>query len=249
MAEDIGSAALTLAKSTNTKVTTLESQMTKQNTFTEVFATSNYNEYVYDLSLGNNFFTEIAYDRPQVITLEVTVPTTITTTGNAMVGVVAAGITGFPKNILIPVVSGDDQAAVFTKIYDGLSEDSDFAAAFSLTGSDNTIYITKTTLEANDSTFAMSLNNGSCAGITLTNSVEIQESGTKTKTIKFTNVPATTGLYQDINLIFKCTSIPASENYPSGTSWAVAEPVFTKGKIQKINLTTCDNGVSFVGTV
>lgn len=103
----------------------------------------------------------------------------ITLTGNASVIVTAAGMTGSPKTISVAVTNGDTAATWAGKVRTALASDADVSALFSVGGSTTAISLTRLptatftvpggTLNlyaANDATINISLDNGTCTGIT-----------------------------------------------------------------------------------
>lgn len=95
-----------------------------------------------------------------------TVVGTISTAGNASVVVTAAGMTGTPKTIAVPVALSDDASAVAGKIRTALAADTAVSALFTVGGSDAAVVLTRKIKAANDSTLNISIDNGTCAGLT-----------------------------------------------------------------------------------
>lgn len=104
---------------------------------------------------------------------------TITADGNAAVVVTAAGMTGSPKTIDVPVLNGDTAAVWAGKVRTALAADTDVSALFTVSGSILSIVLTRKATKtytlrgasvplyaANDSTLNISLDNGTCTGIT-----------------------------------------------------------------------------------
>lgn len=91
---------------------------------------------------------------------------TITLAGDATVVVTAAGMTGTPKTISVAVDLGDDAAAIATKIRAALNADSAVTALFTVGGTAATVTLTRKTYAANDGTLNISIDNGTCTGIT-----------------------------------------------------------------------------------
>jgi hypothetical protein len=104
----------------------------------------------------------------------------ITGSGNASVVVTAAGMTGSPKTISVAVTNGDSAAVWAGKVRTALNADTDVTALFDVSGSSTSIILTRkstgsyvlsstvtiTTYPANDATLNISLDNGTCTGIT-----------------------------------------------------------------------------------
>lgn len=95
-----------------------------------------------------------------------TIVGTISTAGNASVVVTAAGMTGTPKTIAVPVALGDGAAAVAEKIRTALAADTAVAAMFTVGGADADVVLTRKIKAANDTTLNIAFDNGDCAGLT-----------------------------------------------------------------------------------
>lgn len=91
---------------------------------------------------------------------------TVTGSGNATVVVTAAALTGSPKTIAVAVTNGDSAATVAGKIRTALAADADVAAAFTVGGSSTTVVLTAIIKAANDTTLNISIDNGTCTGLT-----------------------------------------------------------------------------------
>ena len=104
---------------------------------------------------------------------------TITGSGNATVIVTADGMAGSPKTISVPVVSGDTAATWAGKVRTALAADTAVSALFTVSGSTTSIVLTRkpttsytvgtstvSIYPANDATLNISLDNGTCTGIT-----------------------------------------------------------------------------------
>lgn len=91
---------------------------------------------------------------------------TITGSGNADVVVTAAGMTGSPKTINVAVVNGDTAATWAGKVRVALAADADVIDFFTVSGSTTAIVLTAKDAAANDATLNISLDNGTCTGIT-----------------------------------------------------------------------------------
>lgn len=104
---------------------------------------------------------------------------TISGSGNASVVVTASGMTGSPKTIDVAVLASDTAAEWAAKVRTALAADTDVSALFSVSGTTTAIVLTrKATLSAtiggtltnvypaNDGTLNISLDNGTCTGIT-----------------------------------------------------------------------------------
>lgn len=104
---------------------------------------------------------------------------TVTASGNATVVVTAAGMTGTPKTISVPVLNGDLAATWAGKVRTALAADTAVAALFTIDGTTTAIRLTRKPTAtytvgstsvplyaANDATLNISLDNGTCTGIT-----------------------------------------------------------------------------------
>jgi hypothetical protein len=103
---------------------------------------------------------------------------TISGSGNASVLVTAAGMAGSPLTIPVAVTNGDTAAVWAGKVRDALAGNAAVAAMFEVGGSSTSIVLTRleetitmrgTTYSvrvANDATLNISLDNGTCTGIT-----------------------------------------------------------------------------------
>jgi hypothetical protein len=91
---------------------------------------------------------------------------TITGAGNAAVVVTAAGMTGSPKTINVAVAENDTAATWAGKVRSALAADTAVAALFDVGGLTTSIVLTRKTPAANDATLNISLDNGTCTGIT-----------------------------------------------------------------------------------
>lgn len=87
-------------------------------------------------------------------------------TGNAQVIVTGAGITGSPKTLSVAVTEGDDAATWAGKVRTALAADTDITALYTVGGSGTAITLTRTVAAANDGTLNISLDNGTCTGVT-----------------------------------------------------------------------------------
>lgn len=93
---------------------------------------------------------------------------TITGSGNATVIVTAAGMTGSPKTISVAVLNGDTASDWAAKVRTALGQDAAVTALFTVGGSGTSITLTRTSPDgvSNDATLNISLDNGTCTGIT-----------------------------------------------------------------------------------
>lgn len=104
---------------------------------------------------------------------------TITASGDAEVIVTASGMTGSPKTILVAVENGDTASVWAGKVRTALAADTAVSELFDVSGTTTSIILTRkpsktyavgaTSLPirvANDATLNISLDNGTCTGIT-----------------------------------------------------------------------------------
>ncbi len=91
---------------------------------------------------------------------------TITGSGNATVIVTAAGMTGTPKTLSVAVLENDIAADWAAKVRTALGLDADVIALFTVGGAGAEISLTRKVAAANDTTLNISLDNGTCTGIT-----------------------------------------------------------------------------------
>ena len=90
----------------------------------------------------------------------------VTTAGNAVFTVTAAGMTGSPKAISVAVALNDSAAVVAQKAREALGADSAVTAKFSVSGYGTMVELTALTAIANDNTLNVAIANGTCAGLT-----------------------------------------------------------------------------------
>jgi len=103
----------------------------------------------------------------QVETATVVTASGATTAGDATVIVTAAGMTGTPKTLNVALLLTDNTAAlVATKIRAALAADTAVSAKFTVGGTGAAIVLTKKVKAANDTTLNVSIDNGTCAGLT-----------------------------------------------------------------------------------
>lgn len=116
---------------------------------------------------------------------------TITASGNATVIVTAAGMTGSPKTISVAVLNGDTASVWAGKVRTALAADTAVSALFEVGGTTTAIRLTRKPTAtyavgsasvplyaANDSTLNISLDNGTCTGITTAGTSANTTSGT-----------------------------------------------------------------------
>jgi len=86
--------------------------------------------------------------------------------GNATVVVTAAGMTGSPVTLAVAVANNDTAAQVAGKIKTAMGLDAGIAAWFTIGGADAVIILTRKAATANDATMNVSIDNGTCTGLT-----------------------------------------------------------------------------------
>lgn len=91
---------------------------------------------------------------------------TISGAGNATVVVTSAALTGSPITVSVAVANSDTAAAWAAKVRTALRANSVIASAFIVSGSSTSIVLTARVKAANDATLNISLDNGTCTGIT-----------------------------------------------------------------------------------
>lgn len=100
----------------------------------------------------------------QVITA--TVAGTVTGDGNAAVVVTAANMPNSPKTLSVAVLNLDNASAVAGKIRTALAADADINNFFTIGGTGADITLTTKVAAGNDTTLNMSIDNGTCTGLT-----------------------------------------------------------------------------------
>src|SRR5688572_14159441 len=95
-----------------------------------------------------------------------TIVGTVTGDGDASVTVTAAGMTGSPKTLLVPVLNTDIASVVAGKIRAALSLDVDVTALFTVGGTGAAVSLTKLVAAHNDLTLNIAYTNGTCTGLT-----------------------------------------------------------------------------------
>lgn len=109
--------------------------------------------------------TAIGMGAPQQIETA-TVLGTITLAGNVAVVVTAAGMTGTPITLAVPVLLGDSAETVAGKIRTALAANVNIAAWFNVGGFGADVVLTAKAAAANDATMNLSIDNGTCTGLT-----------------------------------------------------------------------------------
>lgn len=114
--------------------------------------------------------------------------------GNATVIVTAAGMTGSPKTISVAVANNDTASQVAGKIRTALGLDADVTALFTVGGASATVSLTRITAAANDATLNISVDNGTCSGLTAAPTSANTTAGVATGTGNATVVVTAAGL-------------------------------------------------------
>lgn len=91
---------------------------------------------------------------------------TITGSGTVQVIVTAAGIAGSPITLNVPVLDTDTAATWAGKVRDALNLIDAITDVYTVGGSTTAISLTEISPDGNDSTLNISLNNGTCTGVT-----------------------------------------------------------------------------------
>ncbi|MBI3654069.1 MAG: hypothetical protein HY231_23815 [Acidobacteria bacterium] len=86
--------------------------------------------------------------------------------GNATVIVTSAGMSGSPITLNVAVANNDTASQVATKIRTALNANATIAARFTIGGSGADITLTRVAAAANDATLNVSIDNGTCTGLT-----------------------------------------------------------------------------------
>jgi hypothetical protein len=117
------------------------------------------------VDLATNTWTSLTAGTKQVETA--TAAGTITASGNATVIVTGARITSSPITLSVAVLNGDTASAWAAKVRTALAANTAIAALYDVGGSTTAITLTdKYAIYANDGTLNISLDNGTCTGIT-----------------------------------------------------------------------------------
>ena len=91
---------------------------------------------------------------------------TVSTSGDASVVVTAAGMTGSPKTILVPVVENDNASAIALAIRTALAADAAVIAKFTVSGATDKVILTAKTPLANDTSLNIAIAGGTSVGVT-----------------------------------------------------------------------------------
>jgi hypothetical protein len=148
-----------------------------------------------------------------------TVVGTISTAGNATVVVTCTGMTGSPKTIPVAVALNDNAAAVAGKIRTALAADAAVTALFSVGGTGALVLLTRLTAAANIADLNVSIDNGTCAGLTTAASSANTTAGVAydTVSIGFSDILGLPYLLPHNTVLFACL-----DNAREGTAPTVA---------------------------
>ena len=91
---------------------------------------------------------------------------TVTANGNATVVITATAITGSPLTVSVAVLNTDTAATWAGKVRTALLATAAVTVAYTVGGSGAAITLTRVYADANDTTLNISLDNGTCTGIT-----------------------------------------------------------------------------------
>ena len=197
----------------------------------------------------------------------------ITGTGNASVVFTSAAVTGSPVTISVAVTSGDSAATWAAKVRTALAANTAIAAAFDISGATTAIIATRkiatilasapVSYYSNDATLNISLDNGTCTGITTAASSANTTAGVATsgayiidgdgKDFEGTTLPTITAAY---SLLIQCTSgdiTPATTNFkskmPSGGTTLVGCATAVSALLDTLVITANSSNSSFTLTV
>jgi len=95
-----------------------------------------------------------------------TVVGTVTGSGNATVIVTALNMVNSPKTVSVAVLNTDTASQVATKIRTAFAADTDVNNFFTIGGSGAAVILTTKIARANDTTLNVSIDNGTCTGLT-----------------------------------------------------------------------------------
>ena len=95
-----------------------------------------------------------------------TIVGTVTGSGDATITVTAAGMTGSPIALSVPVINADTATVVAGKVRTALAANAVIAAFFTIGGTAADIILTRTVSKANDATLNLASTNGTCTGLT-----------------------------------------------------------------------------------
>ena len=150
---------------------------------------------------------------------------TIGTAGNAVVVVTAAGMANSPITLLVPVASGNSATTVATKVNEALAQNSDITDFFTISP-DNGRYVRLTAKVAadNDPTFNISLDNGTCAGLSpIPNSTVDYAGNAGTRQVETLTVSGSVSYNWTYNLYYQ--SFPTRDGQSFGSTFFLGKTV------------------------
>ena len=150
---------------------------------------------------------------------------TIGTAGNAVVVVTAAGMANSPLTLLVPVTNGNSATTVATKVNEALAQNSDITDFFTISP-DNGRYVrlTAKTAADNDSTFNISLDNGTCTGLSpISNSTVDYAGNAGTRQVETLTVAGSVSYNWTYNLYYQ--SFPARDGQSFGSTFFLGKTV------------------------
>src|ERR1035437_2634701 len=86
--------------------------------------------------------------------------------GNATVIITAAGMAGSPQTLLVAVANNDTASQVAEKIINALEENPNISSFFFVSGENADVVLRARNAAANDTSMNISIDNGSCTGLT-----------------------------------------------------------------------------------
>lgn len=200
------------------------------------------NEFTIDMEdkFVKNVRVSCVNDRQQIDTNAVV--GTITLAGNAEVIFTGAGVTGSPITLNVAVALNDTASIVAGKIATALSLNAAISALYTITSISNEIFVTRTIPAANDTSLNLSVNNGTCTGLTPSlTSTNSQLGGTYDKTMALINVPNITTLHMEFNY-----AVATTVAFFSGITFDVT-PTFVAGNEYVFEFYTRNGGTSWKG--
>lgn len=119
-----------------------------------------------------------------------TVVGTVSTAGNATVVVTSKELIGSPVTLSVAVALSDTASTVATKIRTALGANVDISSLYTIGGTSATVTLTRKIPTENDATLNVSVDNGTCAGLTASpTSTNTTAGGTFTKLVDILSYP------------------------------------------------------------
>ena len=169
-----------------------------------------------------------------------TVVGTVTGAGNATVVVTCTGMTGSPKTISVAVVESDDAAAVAGKIRTALGADAAVIALFDVGGEGTHITLTRKIIAANIANLNISIDNGTCTGLTTAATSEDTVAGVAYDTVSV-------GWGDKLGLPYKLAHNTVQQTFLNNTKEGTAPTVATD--VANIEGNTVDLNSALAGQV